>query len=87
MRRAWSVAECTSSFMSVRSSRPEMVFFIGLNFDTYTSMSPAYSAIASSSVAPTYASGGCTKHADGTCATGACAARLETSVSCGNPGY
>ena len=54
--------------MKVRSSRPEMVFFMGLNFETKTSMLPDTFSMASSSVNPTYARGGCTKHAEGTCA-------------------
>lgn len=52
--------------MKVRSSRPEMVFFMGLNFEMKTSMLPENFWMASSSVYPTYARGGCTKHADGT---------------------
>jgi hypothetical protein len=65
--------------MNVRSSLSEMVFFMGLNLDTNTSMSPEHLATASSSVYPTYASGGCTKQAEGTCHTQGMLQRLIIS--------
>mmetsp|Transcript_23125 Transcript_23125/g.75392 ORF Transcript_23125/g.75392 Transcript_23125/m.75392 type:complete len:235 (-) Transcript_23125:762-1466(-) len=60
-----SVATSTRSFMNIRCELPEMVFFIGRKLEVYTSTSP-YSAIASSSVRPTVATGGCEKTAHAT---------------------
>ena len=45
-----SVSACTISFMMVFSSRPDSVYFMGLNFDTYTSIVPLSSVCAASSV-------------------------------------
>lgn len=53
-----SVPLCTIIFMSVRSCLPDRVFFMGLNLDTNTSISPEYLAMHSSSENPTVPKGG-----------------------------
>ena len=66
-RQTSSVSTLTISFMSVSSSRPESVFFMGLNLLTKTSMSPVRRACACCSVSPQVAKGGLMKTADAIC--------------------
>ena len=62
-----SVSTLTMIFMSVFSSRPDRVFFMGLNLLTKMSMSPVSRACACCSVRPHVAKGGRTKTADAIC--------------------
>lgn len=62
-----SVSTLTMIFISVFSSRPERVFFMGLNLLTNMSMSPVSRACACCSVSPHVARGGRTKTADAIC--------------------
>lgn len=62
-----SVSTLTMIFMSVFSSRPDRVFFMGLNLLTKMSMSPVSRAWACCSVRPHVANGGRTKTADAIC--------------------
>nr|GME11858.1 bile acid:sodium symporter [Ipomoea batatas] len=62
-----SVSLSTTSFITDFSCRLTWVFFIGLNEEVYTAISPLAFSIASSSLSPTTESGGMLNTAQGIC--------------------
>ncbi len=67
MKCTSSVSTLTMIFINVFSSRPDRVFFMGLNLLTKMSMSPVRRACACCSVSPQVAKGGLMKTADAIC--------------------